>query len=146
MGRATPHREREAKKGLETGQQRSRGRGLPGGALPAGKVAEGSDEGCRVQEHEGVGCGEPAEARAHALESPTEHPGRVQCDLSCENVPHFFISLAQSARICLHVDVLEGANDHHRAEAAFKATALALRTAVTRDGSDRVPSTKGVIA
>jgi imidazoleglycerol-phosphate dehydratase len=66
-------------------------------------------------------------------------------DLSCENVPHFFVSLAQTARICLHVDVLEGENDHHRAEAAFKATALALRTAVTRDGSDRVPSTKGVI-
>jgi imidazoleglycerol-phosphate dehydratase len=66
--------------------------------------------------------------------------------LSCENVPHFFASLAQSARICLHVDVLEGENDHHRTEAAFKATALALRAALARDGSGRIPSTKGVIA
>ena len=30
----------------------------------------------------------------------------------------------------LHVDVLKGSNDHHRAEAAFKALALALRQAV----------------
>ena len=45
----------------------------------------------------------------------------------------------------LHVDVLKGDNDHHRAEAAFKATALALRQALTGDGGDEVPSTKGVL-
>ena len=45
----------------------------------------------------------------------------------------------------LHVDVLKGANDHHRAEAAFKALALALREAVAPDGSGEVPSTKGVL-
>ena len=44
----------------------------------------------------------------------------------------------------LHVDVLKGENDHHRAEAAFKAAALALRAAVAADGDD-VPSTKGVL-
>jgi imidazoleglycerol-phosphate dehydratase len=44
------------------------------------------------------------------------------------------------------VQVLYGANDHHKAESAFKATALALREAVTRDGpADAVPSTKGVL-
>ena len=47
--------------------------------------------------------------------------------------------------MALHVDVLRGANDHHRAEAAFKATALALRHAVRVDGPDQVPSTKGVL-
>jgi len=48
--------------------------------------------------------------------------------------------------MALHVDVLRGANDHHRAEAAFKALALALRAALTRDGADAVPSTKGVLS
>jgi imidazoleglycerol-phosphate dehydratase len=41
--------------------------------------------------------------------------------------------------------VLRGDNDHHRAEAAFKALALAIRQAVAADGTDRVPSTKGVL-
>ncbi len=65
--------------------------------------------------------------------------------LACENVAHVFHSLAVAARAALHVDVLRGDNDHHRAEAAFKATALALRHAVARDGSQAVPSTKGVL-
>jgi imidazoleglycerol-phosphate dehydratase len=66
-------------------------------------------------------------------------------ELACENVAHFFASLATAGRLALHLDVLRGANDHHRAEAAFKATALALRQAVRADGSDQVPSTKGVL-
>lgn len=66
--------------------------------------------------------------------------------LACENVPHVLSSLAVAARLTLHVDVLEGANDHHRAEAAFKAVGLALRAAVARTGEARVPSTKGVLA
>jgi imidazoleglycerol-phosphate dehydratase len=65
--------------------------------------------------------------------------------LACENVAHFFVSLATAGRMALHVDVLRGANDHHRAEAAFKAVALALREAVRADGPDQVPSTKGVL-
>lgn len=66
-------------------------------------------------------------------------------DLSCENVPHIIESLAVSLRASIHVDVLRGKNDHHRAEAAFKALALALRQAVALDGSNTVPSTKGVL-
>ena len=65
--------------------------------------------------------------------------------LACENVAHFFASLATAGRMALHVDVLRGANDHHRAEAAFMAAALALRQAVRLVGSDKVPSTKGVL-
>jgi imidazoleglycerol-phosphate dehydratase len=65
--------------------------------------------------------------------------------LSCENVGHVLSSLAMASRSNLHIDVLRGENDHHRAEAAFKATALALRIAVQRTGSDAVPSTKGVL-
>ncbi|MDH3663422.1 MAG: imidazoleglycerol-phosphate dehydratase HisB [Alphaproteobacteria bacterium] len=66
-------------------------------------------------------------------------------DLACENIAHVFISLAMASRTSLHVDVIRGDNDHHRAEAAFKAMALALREAVARDGSGEVPSTKGVL-
>ena len=65
--------------------------------------------------------------------------------LACENVSHALRSLATAARLTLHVDVLRGENDHHRAEAAFKAVALALRQAVACSGSDEIPSTKGVL-
>lgn len=66
--------------------------------------------------------------------------------VSCENIGHFFVSFAMAARLTLHVDVLRGENDHHRAEAAFKAMSLALREAVTVDaGRDEIPSTKGVL-
>ncbi|KAJ2558493.1 imidazoleglycerol-phosphate dehydratase [Coemansia sp. RSA 1933] len=65
--------------------------------------------------------------------------------LSCEMIPHVLQSFATAAGITLHVDVLKGDNDHHRAESAFKALAVALREAVTRTGSNDVPSTKGVL-
>ncbi len=66
--------------------------------------------------------------------------------LSCENIGHFIESFAISARASIHVDVLKGRNDHHRAEAAFKSLALALKQAIARSGRpDEVPSTKGVL-
>ncbi len=66
--------------------------------------------------------------------------------LACENVAHVLRSFAVAARLTLHVDVLRGENDHHRAEAAFKAVALALRQAVACSGrDDDIPSTKGVL-
>ncbi|MFN3199737.1 MAG: imidazoleglycerol-phosphate dehydratase HisB [Bradymonadia bacterium] len=65
--------------------------------------------------------------------------------IACENLTHFINSFAIAARASIHVDVLKGDNDHHRAEAAFKALALALRAAVALRGDDRVPSTKEVL-
>jgi imidazoleglycerol phosphate dehydratase HisB len=65
--------------------------------------------------------------------------------LACENIPHVIMSLATALRAAIHVDVLRGQNDHHRAEAAFKALALALRAAVARTEDASVPSTKGVL-
>jgi imidazoleglycerol-phosphate dehydratase len=65
--------------------------------------------------------------------------------VSTENIPHFFRSFAMAGGLTLHLDVLRGENDHHRAEAAFKACGLALRAAVARDGSNEIPSTKGVL-
>jgi len=65
-------------------------------------------------------------------------------DVAAENITHFLRTLAVEGRMTLHVDVLRGDNDHHKAEAAFKAVALALReaTAVVGGGA---PSTKGVL-
>lgn len=69
-------------------------------------------------------------------------------DLSCEMIPHVLASFAATARITLHVDVLKGSNDHHKAEAAFKSLGVALREAVSLDAGNAgaVPSTKGVLA
>ena len=66
-------------------------------------------------------------------------------ELACENIGHVLRSLAIAGRMTLHVDTLRGENDHHRAESAFKATALALRQAVARTDRSDVPSTKGVL-
>ncbi|KAI9220792.1 Imidazoleglycerol-phosphate dehydratase-domain-containing protein [Blastocladiella britannica] len=64
--------------------------------------------------------------------------------LSTEMVPHFFESFASAAAITVHVDVLKGVNDHHKAEAAFKAFAVAVREAIAPYGN-AVPSTKGTL-
>ena len=58
-------------------------------------------------------------------------------------VPHLFRSLATTLGASLHVAV-RGEDDHHKAEAAFKAIGRALRQAVRLEGAG-VPSTKGVL-
>ena len=66
-------------------------------------------------------------------------------DYPTEMTPHIFRSLADSMRAAIHVRV-DGQNDHHKVEAAFKAFGRALRQAVAREGSsDALPSTKGVL-
>jgi len=59
-----------------------------------------------------------------------------------ENIIHFFRSFAIEGRMALHIDLIRGDNDHHKAESAFKALALALGAAVSPQRSD-MPSTKG---
>jgi len=68
-------------------------------------------------------------------------------ELSTEMIPHVLESFAQAASITLHVDLIKGKNDHHKAESAFKAVALALKGACRRTevGAEEVPSTKGVL-
>lgn len=63
---------------------------------------------------------------------------------ACENITHFFQSLAMTLKCSLHVDVIRGDNDHHKAEAAFKSLAKALGQALTPTAGE-VPSTKGVL-
>jgi imidazoleglycerol-phosphate dehydratase len=60
-------------------------------------------------------------------------------------VRHFFSSLAGTARISVHVDLLAGSDAHHCVEAAFKAFGRACRAAWAVERSDTVPSTKGVL-
>ncbi|HSJ94111.1 MAG TPA: aminotransferase class I/II-fold pyridoxal phosphate-dependent enzyme [Gaiellaceae bacterium] len=73
--------------------------------------------------------------------------GRPWAELALERDPglagHVLTSLAQAARMGLHVES-SGSDDHHVAEAAFKAVGRALRAAV-RTESTGIPSTKGVL-
>ena len=64
-------------------------------------------------------------------------------ELSTENISHFFQSLATTAKATIHIDQIKGENDHHKAEAAFKALALAFRKAIVIRGEKGVASTKG---
>lgn len=58
--------------------------------------------------------------------------------LTCSSrVPHVFVTCSSR--------VSQGRNDHHKAESAFKALAIALRSATTLTHSGDVPSTKGVL-
>lgn len=67
--------------------------------------------------------------------------------LPTENIQHFLAAFAQEGRLNLHARLLSGANDHHRAEAVFKALARALAAAVALDPrmGDEIPSTKDVL-
>lgn len=59
-------------------------------------------------------------------------------------IQEFFIAVANNGRMNLHIEVPWGENNHHIAEAIFKAFGRALRRAVTITG-DEVPSTKGML-
>jgi imidazoleglycerol-phosphate dehydratase len=67
-------------------------------------------------------------------------------DTACEDIYHFLETLATSLEANLHLHIEYGTNDHHKAEASFKALALALKQAVAIDPRRRgAPSSKGVI-
>jgi imidazoleglycerol-phosphate dehydratase len=70
-------------------------------------------------------------------------------DLSTEMITHGLESFAQAASVTLHVKCVYGHNNHHRAESAFKALAVAVRQACERRtegaGVGDVTSTKGVL-
>ncbi len=62
-------------------------------------------------------------------------------------IRHFLESFAAEARLNLHARVVYGINDHHKAEALFKALGRALDTATRIDEriSGELPSTKGLL-
>ena len=59
-------------------------------------------------------------------------------------VREFLTALVNNGRFNCHVEVPRGSNDHHIAEAIFKALGRSLRQAVAVTGKD-VPSTKGTL-
>lgn len=66
-------------------------------------------------------------------------------DLSTELIYDFWDAFAQNAKVNLYIKIENGRNDHHKAEAIFKAVARACRMACTEDPrmKDEIPSTKG---
>ncbi|MDR1798000.1 MAG: imidazoleglycerol-phosphate dehydratase HisB [Clostridiales Family XIII bacterium] len=65
-------------------------------------------------------------------------------ELDTQMIPEFFRAFAVNAGVTLHLNLLYGENDHHRAEALFKAFAHALRMAVRQAGGGLL-TTKGTI-
>jgi imidazoleglycerol-phosphate dehydratase len=71
---------------------------------------------------------------------------RIIEDMPTEDLYHFLETLATTVRANIHLGVQYGTNDHHKAEAAFKALALSLRQAVSIDPRRMgAPSSKGAI-
>ena len=62
-------------------------------------------------------------------------------------IPHFIESFASAAKANVHARVLYGKDDHHKAEALFKALGRALDVATQKDPRRRgtIPSTKGAL-
>lgn len=65
-------------------------------------------------------------------------------DLSSEMIAHFIESFSSELRMNLHAKLLDGKNEHHKAEALFKSLALSFKEACSISGN-KIPSTKGVL-
>lgn len=76
-----------------------------------------------------------------ALEIPTEKIGNFDTEL----VEEFLLGFTRSCPMSLHLRKLAGTNSHHIVEGAFKAFGRAMKAAVALDGTDKIPSTKGVL-
>ena len=75
------------------------------------------------------------------LAIPTEKIGTFDTEL----VEEFFLAFTRACPMSLHLKQLAGKNAHHIVEGAFKAFGRALKAAVALDGSNEIPSTKGVL-
>ena len=72
---------------------------------------------------------------------PTEKVGTFDTELAKE----FWLAFTRKANCTLHLRMLAGENSHHIIEGIFKAAARSLKMAVRRNGSDEIPSTKGML-
>ena len=75
------------------------------------------------------------------LQIPTEKIGTFDTEL----VEEFLLAFTRNCPMSLHVRQLAGKNAHHIVEGCFKSLARSLKAAVAPDGSDAIPSTKGVL-
>jgi len=64
-------------------------------------------------------------------------------DMTSDIIIHFFESFSSSAKLNIYGTV-DGVNDHHKAEAIFKAFAKSIKEAIKVE-HDQIPSTKGVL-
>ena len=65
-------------------------------------------------------------------------------EMPTEMFSHFFKSFCDGAKCNLNIKS-EGENEHHKIESIFKAFAKAIKIAVKKDGSNTIPSTKGIL-
>ncbi len=77
----------------------------------------------------------------YGLEIPTEKIGNFDAEL----VEEFFLAFTRNCPMSLHIRHMAGRNAHHIVEGAFKSFARSMKAAVATDGSDEIPSTKGVL-
>ena len=77
----------------------------------------------------------------YGLEIPTQKIGTFDTEL----VEEFFLAFTRNCPMSLHILQLAGKNSHHIVEGTFKSVARSLKAAVTLDGSNEIPSTKGVL-
>ena len=77
----------------------------------------------------------------YGLEIPTEKIGTFDTEL----VEEFWLAFVRCCPMSLHIRQLAGKNSHHIVEGCFKSVARSLRIAVASDGTDEIPSTKGVL-
>ena len=77
----------------------------------------------------------------YGLEIPTEKIGTFDTEL----VEEFFLGFTRNCPMSLHIRQLAGKNSHHIVEGCFKSVARSLRMAVASDGTNDIPSTKGVL-
>ena len=75
------------------------------------------------------------------LEIPMEKIGTFDTEL----VEEFLLAFTRNCPMSLHVKQLAGKNSHHIVEGCFKSLARSLKAAVALDGTDAIPSTKGVL-
>ena len=77
----------------------------------------------------------------YGLEIPTQKIGTFDTEL----VEEFFLAFTRNCPMSLHIRQLAGKNSHHIVEGTFKSVARSLKAAVALDGTNDIPSTKGVL-
>ena len=77
----------------------------------------------------------------YGLEIPTQKIGTFDTEL----VEEFFLAFTRNCPMSLHIRQMAGKNAHHIVEGAFKSVARSLKAAVALDGTNDIPSTKGVL-
>lgn len=65
--------------------------------------------------------------------------------MDTQMLEEFWRAFAMNAAVTLHIRLLSGENDHHKAEAIFKAAAHAVKMAIAKQKDNVVLSTKGCL-